>query len=148
VSQYMQTSDSHIFACGDVTQFENRCYGIIPAALEQSRIAALNILKPNSISYHGTTPSTTLKIVGIDLISIGESHAQGKEITEFVKKDPERCLYKKLVTRDKKIIGAILLGDKKNALNIKRAIDKKTDVKEFEQKLLDEDFDWRKLEQR
>jgi len=148
VSQYMQTSDSHIFACGDVTQFENRCYGIIPAALEQSRIAALNILKPNSISYHGTTPSTTLKIVGIDLISIGESHAQGKEITEFVKKDPERCLYKKLVTRDKKIIGAILLGDKKNALNIKRAIDKKTDVKEFEQKLLDEDFDWKKLEQR
>jgi nitrite reductase (NADH) large subunit len=146
VNQFMQTSDPDIYSCGDVTQFENRCYGIIPAALEQSRIAALNILEHNSASYQGTTPSTTLKIVGIDLVSIGESHAQGKDIIELVKKESDRCLYKKLAIRDGKIIGAILLGDRKNALNIKRAIDKKTDVKEFVQKLLDEDFDWKKIE--
>jgi len=146
VNEFMQTSYPDIFACGDVTQFENKCYGIIPAALEQSRIAALNILKPNSISYHGTTPSTTLKIVGIDLVSIGESHAQGEGLNQLVKKEPDKCLYKKLLTKDGMIIGAILLGDKKNAINIKRAIDKKTDVKGFEPNFLDEDFDWKKIE--
>lgn len=145
VDAHMRTSIPDIFAAGDVAEFKGSCYGIIPAALEQSKVAAFNILGDVSVIYPGTIPSTTLKILGIDLASIGEINSQKDNYQIVVRKKPERCFYKKLVLKKGKIVGGIFLGDKKDAFVFKRIIDQKIDVSEFAERLLDEDFDLKKL---
>jgi len=52
-------------------EFEGRVYGIVPAAIAQARIAATNMAGNDSATYAGTLPSTTLKVAGIDLTSLG-----------------------------------------------------------------------------
>ncbi len=71
VDQHLQTSVNDVYAVGDVAEFEGKVYGIIPAAEEQARIAAVNMVNEQKQLYKGTMPSNTLKIVGIDLTSIG-----------------------------------------------------------------------------
>jgi nitrite reductase (NADH) large subunit len=145
VDEHMRTSYPDIFAAGDAAEFKGSCYGIIPAALDQSKVAAFNVLGDTSIVYPGTIPSTTLKIIGIDLVSIGEINPQKEDYQAVVRKHPEKCIYKKLVLKEGKIIGGIFLGDKKDAFVFKRIIDQKMDVTRFADKLLDEDFDLKKV---
>jgi nitrite reductase (NADH) large subunit len=145
VDEHMRTSYPDIFAAGDAAEFKGSCYGIIPAALDQSKVAAFNVLEDTSIVYRGTIPSTTLKIIGIDLVSIGEINPQKEDYQAVVRKHPEKCIYKKLVLKEGKIVGGIFLGDKKDAFVFKKMIDQKIDVSRFVDKLLDENFDLKKL---
>jgi nitrite reductase (NADH) large subunit len=71
VDKYMQTSSDDVYAAGDVAEFGGRIYGIIPAAIDQGKIAAMNMLEDNQYIYKGIIPSNLLRIVGIDLMSIG-----------------------------------------------------------------------------
>ena len=145
VDEHMRTSHPDIFAAGDVAEFKGSCYGIIPAALDQSKVAAFNIFGDVSVVYPGTIPSTTLKILGIDLVSIGEINPQKEGYQTVIRKNPAKCIYKKLVLKEGKIVGGIFLGDKKNAFVFKRIIDQKVDVTQVVNKLLDEDFDLKKV---
>jgi NAD(P)H-nitrite reductase large subunit len=62
--------------------------------------------------YDDVTPSTSLKVVGIDVDSIGEVHIEGEEaFTEIRRVDAENDCYKKIVLQDDKIVGAIVVGD-------------------------------------
>ncbi len=67
VDEQLRTSAADVYAAGDVAEFEGLVYGIIPAAIEQARVAAANMVSDGSGTYSGTVPTTTLKIVGIDL---------------------------------------------------------------------------------
>ena len=70
VDKYLQTSKPDIYAAGDVIEFDGRTYGIWPAAMEQGKIAGINISGGNAV-YEGTTLSNILKVAGIDLASAG-----------------------------------------------------------------------------
>lgn len=117
VNEFLQTSDKDIFAVGDVIEYKSQTWGIIPACIEQSRIVAASVLNKKEIQYKGTTPKTTLKIVGIDLTSIGifdpsQEEDIGWEILKKVDKD--NCCYQKFVLKDNKLKGAILFGETKS----------------------------------
>lgn len=126
VKDNLTTELPDIFCAGDLTTHRGRLYGIWPAAEKQGEIAGINMVSGEA-AYKGTTPSNVLKVVGIDLVSIGEIDAEGK-FESIVKKDPEKFIYKKLVFENNKIIGAILYGDKKNWLKIKKAIESKQEL--------------------
>jgi nitrite reductase (NADH) large subunit len=97
------------------------------------------------MSYTGTVPSTTLKIVGIDLTCLGESTADGDPYHVVRGADQERGVYKKLALRDGQIVGAILLGDLAEVRPIQQLISSERNVAAYEGRLLDEDFDLRAL---
>ena len=78
-----------IFAAGDVAEHRGRVYGIWPAAQKQGEIAGVNMAGGNAL-YRGTVVSNTLKVVGIDLTSIGEIDAEGK-LECVVRSDREKC---------------------------------------------------------
>ncbi|MCK5626314.1 NAD(P)/FAD-dependent oxidoreductase, partial [Candidatus Bathyarchaeota archaeon] len=145
VDKYMQTSVNDVYAAGDVAEFEGRIYGIIPAAINQGKIAAMNMLGNNKYIYKGTIPSTLLKIVGIDLMSMGITNLEGPQYEEIKKIDKERGIYKKLVLNQEKIIGAIILGDKKDLTSIRRLINQELDVSKYKDLLLEDNFDYRTL---
>lgn len=85
IDKYMQTSVNDVYAAGDVAEFEGRIYGIIPAAIDQGKIASMNMLENNKYVYKGTIPSTLLKIVGIDLMSMGITNLEGSQYEEIKK---------------------------------------------------------------
>jgi nitrite reductase (NADH) large subunit len=145
VDQYLQTNANDVYAAGDVAESEGRVYGIIPAAVEQARIAAVNMVQNEKHVYKGTIPSNTLKIVGVDLTSMGLVTPEGPQYEEIKKIDKEKGAYRKIVLERGKIVGAIILGDKRGITSIKRLMDHKVDVAKYKDLLLENDFDYRKI---
>ncbi len=143
VDQYLQTSVPNVYASGDVAEFDGRVYGIIPAAEEQSKIAALNMLGKKQ-EYHGTIPSNTLKVVGIDLASIGVANPEGSRYEEVKRIIREKGIYKKIVLDQGKIIGAIVFGDARAATAIMELMKLRKDVTRFKDGILEDTFDFRK----
>jgi nitrite reductase (NADH) large subunit len=145
VDQYLQTNANDVYAAGDVAEFEGRVYGIIPAAEEQARIAAVNLVGDEKQVYKGTIPSNTLKIVGIELTSMGLVTPEEPGYEEIKKINREKGVYKKIVLKQGKILGAIILGDVRSAVPIKRMMDQGTDVTEWKDFILEDNFDYRKI---
>jgi nitrite reductase (NADH) large subunit len=147
VDERLRTSAADVYAAGDVAEFEGTVYGIIPAAIEQTQVAAANMVSEGSATYSGTVPATTLKIVGIDLTSLGDATAAGDEFDILRQTDPAAGVYRRLTLRDGKIIGAILLGDTQSVRPLKQLIATGRDVSAYSDRLLDENLDLKALAQ-
>ena len=145
VDEHLQTSVNDVYAAGDVAEFRGRVYGIIPAALEQANIAAMNMLEKEKRVYEGTIPSNTLKIVGVDLTSMGLVNPEGPQYEEVKKIDKVKGIYKKIVFEQGKIVGAIILGDRTGVMSIKKLMDQEIDVTKYKDLLLEEDFDYSRI---
>ena len=141
VDSEMRTSEDHVYAAGDVTEYNGETWCIIPAAIAQARVAAANMVSPRSETYHGTVPSTTLKVVGVDLTSMGMISAEEDGFQELRKADPTKGIYQKLVLHDGRIVGGILMGAKERVAVVSRLIKEGTDVSRYADRLLDEQFD-------
>lgn len=142
VDKNLRTNFSDVFAAGDCAEFNGAVYGIIPAAIEQGKAAAANILG-KEIEYKGTLFQTILKVVGIDLTSLGVVNPQGEGYEELKSKDAAKGIYKKIVIKDGKVIGAIVIGDKRGILELTRIIEEKIDVTRNKDVLLGSDVDLR-----
>ena len=145
IDEHLRTSADDVYAVGDVAEYNGTVYGIIPAAIEQASIAAANILGDEQASYTGTVPSTTLKIVGIDLTSMGLVNPEESTYEEIKKTDETKGIYKKLVLDKGKIVGAIILGDKKGVTSIRRLITQETDITKHKDLILNDDFNYKKM---
>lgn len=141
VDSEMRTSAEDVYAAGDVTEYNGEAWCIIPVAIAQARVAAANMVSPGSETYQGTVPSTTLKVVGMDLTSIGIITAEDDGFQELRKADPERGMYQKLVLHDGRIAGAILMGAKERVPAVTRLIKEGIDVSRHADRLLDDQFD-------
>jgi nitrite reductase (NADH) large subunit len=145
VDGQLQTSAEDVFAAGDAAEFEERVYGIIPAAIEQARIAAANMVSPGSVTYEGTLPSTTLKIAGADLTSLGECVVESDEHIQLRHADVATGHYRKLVLHEGRIVGAILLNDRDRVRSVVHLIEQQVDVSAHTDYILDDDFDLESL---
>lgn len=141
VNERMQTSDPDIYAVGDCAEFEGRVWGIIPAALAQARVAGAQIAGATEVLYEDIVPSTTLKVSGIDLTSLGEVNPEGDGFQEYRFLDEPHGVYKKLVVRDGRVVGAILLGDRTDLQAVNRLVSQEIDVSAVADQMLTPDFD-------
>ncbi|MHC1591432.1 MAG: NAD(P)/FAD-dependent oxidoreductase, partial [Candidatus Helarchaeales archaeon] len=148
VNDYMETSARDVYAAGDVTEFKERCWGIIPAAFAQARVAALNMVYGNKEKIGAMIPSNTLKVADIDLTSIGTIYFEEKpeNVIEYRIKNVQEGIYKKIVVQDDRIIGTILLGDTTKLQDIMKLIRNKINVKDFKEKILEPDFNLKNFE--
>lgn len=145
VDDYLRTSATDVYAAGDVAEFKGRVYGIIPAALDQARIAALNMFDREGHVYSGTVPSNTLKIVGIDLASMGLVNPEGSGFEEIRKLNEEERIYKKIVVQQGIIVGAIILGETRSVAPVKMLMDQKIDITKHKDTILEDGFDFRQV---
>lgn len=111
VDDHLASSAPGVFACGDVAEWRGEVYGIVPAAREQGEVAAANMVELGSARYQGTTVQNRLKVAGVDLLCLGDTQPRGGPGEEYRLLDPERGVYRKLVVREGRLVGAILLGD-------------------------------------
>ncbi|WP_119726926.1 FAD-dependent oxidoreductase [Thermomonospora amylolytica] len=120
VDDDLRTSDPHIHAIGDCAQHRGVAAGLLDPAWEQARLLAVRLTDPGAADrYTGVRSVTRLKAPGIDLVAMGESGTEpswdddGPEVVVF--RDGGRGVYKKLVLRDERLVGALLLGDDSTA---------------------------------
>ena len=127
VDDHLRTSQSDIYAAGDVAEYKGFPYGIWPAAMEQGKIAGINMVGGQTL-YKGTTMANTLKVVGIDLASAGEVDAEDALESKIQSGDD---YYRKIVIKDNQIIGCIMLGDTKGFNGITKMMAEKTDISQL-----------------
>lgn len=144
VDDRMRTSDPAVFAAGDAAEHRGRIYGIIPAAFEQARAAARNMLGQD-LPYAGTVPANTLKVAGLAVTSIGEFGAEGPGFESIVRAEPEQGLYKKVVLQQGRAVGAIWMGTSKGASDISRLVTFKKDVGSRKRDILEDVFDFSEI---
>ncbi len=141
VDDKMRTNRPNIFAAGDVAEVNGSLYGIWPAAMDQGRIAGLNMAGENT-PYEGTTMANTLKVVEIDLASAGNIDVDNEFESHIVS---EENLYKKVVFDNERIIGCIMLGQTKGFRKITQAMSENKNIAPVKDRNLSDDFDFNKL---
>ncbi|MDB5926426.1 MAG: nirB [Betaproteobacteria bacterium] len=110
VSDTMQTFDPRIYAVGECVNHRGIAYGLVAPLFEMAKVCANHLAGFGIGRYPGSLTSTKLKVTGIDLFSAGDF--VGGEGTEHITlSDPVAGIYKKLVLKDEKLVGAVLYGD-------------------------------------
>ena len=111
VSDTMQTTtDARIYAVGECAAHRGIAYGLVAPLFEQGKVLANHLAMFGIGRYTGSLTSTKLKVTGIDLFSAG-NFAGGEGTEEIIMSDPFGGVYKKLVIKDDRLIGACLYGD-------------------------------------
>jgi assimilatory nitrate reductase electron transfer subunit len=114
-------SDRNVFAIGECAEHRGRTYGLVAPAWEQARIAA-EIVAGGIGTYTGSAIVTRLKAAGIELATMGETTSDDEDDVCFV--DGQRGVYQKLVVRDGRLVGAILLGDTRTVGTVTQLYDR------------------------
>lgn len=127
VDEHMATNLPDIYAAGDIASFQGRTWAIAPVAQAQGRVAAANMAGDPQV-YEAAPPATTLKIVGLDLTSVGTTQPEpGAEgYVETRETDIAAGRYKKLVLKEGRLVGAIVIGDKALAKKLEGMVAEKT----------------------
>ena len=111
VSDTLQTiTDARIYAVGECAAHRGIAYGLVAPLFEQAKVCATHLAEFGIGRYLGSQVSTKLKVTGIDLFSAGDFMG-GEGCDEIVLSDPQGGVYKKLVIKDDKLVGACLYGD-------------------------------------
>src|SRR6185295_1262353 len=108
----MRTSDPEIFSVGECVQHRGKIYGLVDPIWEQCNVLADVLTGKNpAAAYAGSKLGTKLKVMGVELASMGETKPASPADEVIVYREPKRGVYKKLIIRDEKLAGAILLGE-------------------------------------
>jgi len=110
VNDTMQTFDPRIYAVGECVSHRGTAYGLVAPLFDMARVCANHLAHFGIGRYTGSLTSTKLKVTGVDLFSAG-NFAGGDGTEDIVLADPSAGVYKKLVLKDDKLIGAVLYGD-------------------------------------
>lgn len=116
VDAQMQTSAPDVYAAGDVARFEGLCWAIVPTAQAQARIAVSNMLGQEA-RYENLAPITALKVVGIEVNSMGMINCPDASCEAFQYTALDASLYRKIILRCEEggssvVVGAITINDK------------------------------------
>ena len=110
VSDTMQTFDPRIYAVGECVSHRGIAYGLVAPLFEMGKVCANHLAHLGIARYEGSVTSTKLKVTGVDLFSAG--NFQGAADTEeILLHDAIGGVYKKIVLKDDRIVGSVMVGD-------------------------------------
>jgi nitrite reductase (NADH) large subunit len=111
VNDFMETSDPDIHAVGECTEHNGQVFGLVAPLFEQGKVLAATITGNRGPRFTGAVPASKLKIMGVDVFSAGDFDDSKPGAQSVRYEDASQGVYKKLVLRDNKLQGAILVGD-------------------------------------
>lgn len=134
VDDQMRTDDPKVYALGECAEHRGMCYGLVAPLYEMGQVLAKTLLGVEA-SYNGSVTSTKLKVTGIDLFSAGD-FGEGEDREEIVLRDATAGVYKRLVLKNDKIIGAVLYGETGDGPWFFDMLKKGTDTREMRDTLI------------
>jgi nitrite reductase (NADH) large subunit len=113
IDDFCRTSDPDIYAIGECALWQGRIFGLVAPGYQMAEVAARHITGDSAAAFRGADMSTKLKLLGVDVASIGDAHAATPGARSYVFVDERREIYKRLVvdTDCKRLLGAVLVGD-------------------------------------
>jgi nitrite reductase (NADH) large subunit len=107
-----RTSDPDIYAIGECALWNGKVYGLVAPGYQMAGVVAAQLQGDSEASFAGADMSTKLKLMGVDVASIGDAHAAGSGARACVFVDERRQIYKKLVIDEggTRLLGGILIG--------------------------------------
>ncbi len=109
VDDHLVTSDGNVLAVGECVEHNGLVYGLVAPLWDMCRSLADGLVATPS-GYTGSVTSTKLKVSGIDVFSAGD-FSGGEGCEDIVMRDAARGIYKRVVVKDDRVIGAVLYGD-------------------------------------
>ena len=128
VGDDMRTSDPDIFAVGECVEHRGQVFGLVAPLWDQAKTCAAQLAGDETAVFSSRALSTSLKITGVDVFSAGALLAADESDDEITLRDDNRGLYKKIVLRDGRLVGAVLYGDVADGQWYLQLIRDKTDV--------------------
>jgi nitrite reductase (NADH) large subunit len=109
VDDHLVTSDANILAVGECIEHNGAVYGLVAPIWEMCRSLADGLVAEQN-GYTGSVTSTKLKVSGIDVFSAGD-FSGGEGCEDIVMRDAARGVYKRVIVKDDRVVGAVLYGD-------------------------------------
>ncbi len=134
VDDGLKTSEAGVFAIGECAEHRGVCYGLVEPAYEQGRVLAMRLAGQDA-SYGGSVVSTNLKVSGVRVFSAGDYLGED-DARRIVCKDPRMGIYRKLVIRGDRLVGAILVGDTNGAADFLDLIRSGADISSMRDELM------------
>ncbi len=112
INDACQTSEPDIYAIGECALWQNQLFGLVAPGYQMARVA-VSQLTGRDLCFQGADMSTRLKLLGVEVGSIGDAHSRTPGTQSLIYQDPIRQIYKKLVLNDggDQLLGAVLVGD-------------------------------------
>jgi nitrite reductase (NADH) large subunit len=135
--QMRSVDDPDIYAVGECAQHRGEVYGLVAPLWEQAVVLADHLTGVNpKAAYHGSRIATKLKVAGVDVAAMGVKGPERPD-DEWVRfAEPRRGVYKSVVIRDGKLVGAMLLGDTKKIAFLTQSFDRALPLPEERVELL------------
>ena len=130
-------NDQDIFAIGECAEHRSQVYGLVAPLWEQARVLAERLTGHDADAlYGGSRVSTKLKVMGVELAVAGDKDPleTDDEVVTYV--EPNRNVYKKVIVREGRVKGAILLGDGLAVPRVLQAFDRQEPLPENRSELL------------
>lgn len=120
VNNHCQTSDENIYAIGECALWGGMIYGLVAPGYAMASVAVDHITQTGDSEFAGADMSTKLKLMGVDVASIGDCHGRTEGSLSYAYNDEVNQVYKKLVvSADKKqLLGAIMVGEAEDYGNL------------------------------
>ncbi|AWI54783.1 nitrite reductase (NAD(P)H) [Aquabacterium olei] len=113
IDDHCRTSDRNVYAIGECASWQDQTFGLVAPGYDMARVAARHIAGEAEAAFTGADMSTKLKLMGVDVASIGDAHARTPGCRSFQYVDEVKQVYKKIVVSadGKKLLGAVLVGN-------------------------------------
>ena len=108
-----RTSDPAVYAIGECALWRGKVFGLVAPGYQMAQIVASQLAGAADATFAGADMSTKLKLLGVDVASVGDAHAATPGARSYFFVDGKRELYKKLVVNEdgSRLLGAVLIGD-------------------------------------
>ena len=112
INNQCQTSDADIYAIGECALWNGQIFGLVAPGYDMARIAAKHLLGESG-EFLGADMSTKLKLMGVDVASIGDPHGKEAGSRSYQFTDERKQIYKKIVVSEcgKYLLGGVMVGD-------------------------------------
>ena len=120
INNHCQTSDENIYSIGECALWGGMIYGLVAPGYNMAKVAAQHLTQSGDAVFEGADMSTKLKLMGVDVASIGDCHARSEGALSYAYTDEVNQVYKKIVvSADKKLLlGAVMIGDAEDYGNL------------------------------
>ncbi len=134
VDDRMMSSDPDILAIGECVEHEGICYGLVAPLYDMAKVAARTLVGEEA-AFRPVETATQLKVTGVSLYSAGD-FAEADDREEIVLRDASAGVYKRLVLKDNRIMGAVLYGETSDGGWFFDMLRKGTDVSDMRETLI------------
>lgn len=113
IDSHCRTSDRDVYAIGECASWNEQTFGLVAPGYEMARVAAKHIAGQDDAAFTGADMSTKLKLMGVDVASIGDAHGKTPKSRAYQYINEHKQIYKKIVVSEdgKQLLGAVLVGD-------------------------------------